>query len=65
MKVQVNGVWQQTGAATLEELLVELDCNGQEVATAVDGAFVPRDGRAMTLLEEGAVLDIVAPVQGG
>lgn len=65
MKLLINGEWRPTRSATLEELIGELDYNSAQIATAVDGVFVSRDGRPEVPLCEGMVVDIVAPMQGG
>jgi len=64
-RIRVNGEVTATAAATLAELLSELGYGEGEVATAVNGAFVPRSARGQArLLPEDAV-EIVAPRQGG
>jgi len=46
-------------------LLETLGYGAAQVATAVDGEFVPRERRAEQPLREGMRIDIVAPIQGG
>ena len=63
--VTVNGEPQDIAAATLAEALVALDYADAIVATALNGAFVPKRKRAETPLTEGDRIEIVAPRQGG
>ena len=64
-KIVVNGEATETGAATVAELVAELGYNGAQVATALNGDFVPRSARAQTKLSAGDNIEIVAPRQGG
>jgi sulfur carrier protein len=50
---------------TLQELLEKLGYTPQNVAVAIDGAFVPRSKYPMLAIEAGQTLDVVAPMQGG
>jgi sulfur carrier protein len=52
--ILLNGEPTHTEAATLAE-----------VATALNGDFVPRGARAATQLADGDKVEIVAPRQGG
>ena len=63
-KIVVNGEATETGAATVAELVAELGYNGAQVATALNGDFVPRSARAQTKLSAGDNIEIVAPRQG-
>ena len=63
--VVVNGEPAAAAAATLAELLSELGYEPDHVATALNGAFVPRRARAETRLAAGDEVEIVAPRQGG
>ena len=64
-RVLVNGEPRVTHAATLAELLLELGYVAGEVATALNGAFVPRAARAEARLAADDAIEIVAPRQGG
>jgi sulfur carrier protein len=64
-RVVVNGEATETGAATVAELVAELGYNEDQVATALNGDFVPRSARAQTKLSAGDNIEIVAPRQGG
>ncbi len=61
----VNGEPAETAADTLAALVVSLGFAETSVATALNGAFVPRGQRAATLLSHGDKVEIVAPRQGG
>jgi sulfur carrier protein len=63
--ILLNGEPAETQAATLAELVAGQGFAETAVATAVNGAFVPREARAATLLAAGDRVEIVAPRQGG
>ena len=63
--VLVNGERTETGAASLSELVVQLGFGEGQVATALNGDFVPRQARAATGLAADDKVEIVAPRQGG
>lgn len=63
--VLLNGEQAETEARTLAELIASQGFIGGEVATALNGDFVPRHARAATRLAEGDKVEIVAPRQGG
>ncbi len=65
MRILLNGTETAVTALRLDDALAELGYGGAHVATAVNGAFVPRDARARTQLVEGDRLEVVAPLQGG
>ena len=66
MNVTVNGE-----EKTFEAPLNLYDCLAQEgvvemlVAVARNGTFIPRTQYKQTVLEQGDLIDIVAPMQGG
>ncbi|MDO5704201.1 MAG: sulfur carrier protein ThiS [Paracoccus sp. (in: a-proteobacteria)] len=64
MNITLNGAAQQTGAATLADLLTEQGF-GPKVATARNGDFVPAALRDATPIAEGDRIEVVAPMQGG
>lgn len=64
MKIILNGHEQKTQATTLASLLVEHGFDGS-IATARNGAFVPRAQRADTPIREGDRIEVVSPMQGG
>jgi sulfur carrier protein len=63
--VVVNGERTESWAVSLAELVTELGFSGDQVATALNGDFVPRQARATTGLAAGDKIEIVAPRQGG
>ena len=63
--ILVNGERTETGAASLGELLAQLGFDPNQVATALNGDFVPRQVRAETGLAADDKVEIVAPRQGG
>jgi sulfur carrier protein len=65
IRLVVNGEATETGAATLAELVAVLGHTEGEVATALNGDFVPKGARAETRLAAGDSVEIVAPRQGG
>jgi sulfur carrier protein len=65
MRLVVNGEPQDVPAATLAEALQLLDLAEAQVATALNGEFVPARARAETLVKDGDRIEIVAPRQGG
>jgi sulfur carrier protein len=64
-RIVVNGAPTATRAANLAELLLELGHAEGAVATAVNGAFVPRAARGRTPLAPEDAVEIVTPRQGG
>jgi len=65
VKLLVNGTPYDCECSSLAALLETLGYGAAQVATAVDGEFVPRERRAEQPLREGMRIDIVAPIQGG
>ncbi|MEL6298652.1 MAG: sulfur carrier protein ThiS [Pseudomonadota bacterium] len=63
--IRVNGANQTLACTTLADVVDALGYDAEHVATAVDGAFVPRAKRADTAIADGAEIEIVAPRQGG
>jgi len=65
MRLEINGAWQETEAATLAELLTQMDYGDAPVATARNGAFVRKQDRATTTLHPEDKIEILVPRQGG
>jgi sulfur carrier protein len=65
MRIELNGETREVSAERLDAALDELGYAGATVATALNGAFVPRAARARTTLREGDRVEVVAPLQGG
>jgi sulfur carrier protein len=63
--ILLNGERIETEACTLAELVAGQGFSAAGVATAVNGAFVPREARAAMQLAGGDRVEIVAPRQGG
>ncbi len=63
--VVINGARCEVRAATLADVVTELEHEPAAVATALDGAFVARARRAEVAIKDGAEIEIVAPRQGG
>jgi sulfur carrier protein len=61
----INGEPREVAAGNLAEALVALEYEDAVVATALNGAFVPKRKRAETPLRHGDRIEIVAPRQGG
>jgi sulfur carrier protein len=64
-RVVVNGEPIETCARTLADLLSETGYGEAKVATARNGAFVAARLRAETFIEQGDLIEIVAPRAGG
>lgn len=65
MKIIVNGEPASTDAATLADLLAELELADAIVATAVNGDMVRAARRMATPIADGDRVEILAPMQGG
>lgn len=65
MRLIVNGEPQTITVATLSELLVTLDYEGDWLATAVNGELVHREDRADHALNDNDRIEILTPMQGG
>jgi len=65
MQIELNGALITTAALTLAELIEEQGFDATSVASAMNGAFVPRASRAAALLFDGVRVDILSPMQGG
>ncbi|HMF06886.1 MAG TPA: sulfur carrier protein ThiS [Methylocella sp.] len=65
MRIHVNGKQRDVAAATLADLLRELDYCDRVVATALNQHFVRRQDRGSVNLKEGDAVEIVVPRQGG
>jgi len=65
--IQVNGEPRETSAATLVQLLGQLELGETTagVAVAVNGAIVPRSAWAGHPLRNGDRVEVIGAVQGG
>jgi len=66
MRITINGTDKDfTAPPNVAEALDAEGYGGKLVAVALNGAFVPKEKRADTALNDGDALEIVAPMQGG
>ncbi|QFI68847.1 sulfur carrier protein ThiS [Sinorhizobium alkalisoli] len=65
MTLIVNGETLESGAATLSELLLALEYEGEWLATAVNGELVHREDRSTCRLSDGDRIEVLSPMQGG
>lgn len=65
MRIILNGTETEVTAARLDALLAELGYGEAVVATALNGRFVHRSGRASATLRDGDRLEVLAPLPGG
>ncbi|MBP2234088.1 sulfur carrier protein [Sinorhizobium kostiense] len=65
MTLIVNGEMLEMSAATLSELLLALEYEGEWLATAVNGELVHREIRGAFRLSDGDRVEILSPMQGG
>lgn len=65
MEIQVNGEAQTTSACTLHDWVLAQGATPESLATAVNGQFVPRTLRAVTVLRAGDHILTFQPITGG
>lgn len=65
MKIKINGETCDISCSTLTELLNHLGHESDQVATAVNGVFVPASERDKYVLSSDDAVDIIAPMAGG
>ena len=65
MKLHVNGEQHELPAATLSEVLLLLDYDGDWLATAVNGELVHLEDRGACHVREHDRIEILSPMQGG
>lgn len=61
----VNGETVESAAATLADLLIVLEYEGEWLATAVNGELVHREDRTACRLTNGDRIEVLSPMQGG
>lgn len=61
----VNGQPVTTSIRTLDQFLTKAGYAGAQIATALNGEFVPHSARAKTVLADGDKVEILSPRQGG
>ncbi len=65
MKLIVNGEPHQVSAQSLDGLMIELEFEGEWLATAVNNELVRAAERRECLLQDGDRIEILTPKQGG
>jgi len=66
INVSVNGEMREIAEGlNIHQLIEALDYRIKGFAVAVNTTFVPIDRYDVTVIEEGDLIDILAPVQGG
>jgi len=66
IKVSVNGeVKEIAEGLNIHQLIEALDYRIKGFAVAINTTFVPIDSYDKTVVEDGDLIDILAPVQGG
>ena len=65
MKMKINGESHDISCSTLTELLTYLGHETDQVATAVNGTFVPALERDEYVLSSDDAIDVIAPMAGG
>jgi len=75
MRIRLNGAWRDLHEAapasahglspSLAAVLEQLGYGHLQVATAVNGEFVPACSRAAVWVREGDRIEVLAPMQGG
>lgn len=63
--IVLNGEPIETGARTLEDVVVEAGFGEARVATAVNGTFVAAGQRAGVMITAGDKVEVVSARQGG
>lgn len=64
--ITLNGEPRSVGdGATLADLIAAMAVPPRDLATAINGEFVPRDARAQVPLREGDAIDTFQPITGG
>lgn len=64
-EIELNGEKKTIKAATLAELVEELELADAVVATALNAHFVPKGKRAEVAISQGDRIEILSPMQGG
>ena len=66
VSIVVNGQERDVSVnTTIEALLIELEISPTGVAVALDRAVVPKSSHSQTVLQSGAVVEIIRAVGGG
>lgn len=65
MQIIVNSRPCDVAGRTLATALAELGFTSPAIATALNGAFVPKGARDGTALRDGDRIEVLSPMQGG
>ncbi|MGH1349330.1 MAG: sulfur carrier protein ThiS [Methyloligellaceae bacterium] len=65
LNIILNGSPFETEAVNLEQLCIALGYEGSKVATALNGAFIPRTSREDAKISLNDKIEILSPRQGG
>jgi sulfur carrier protein len=65
MKIVLNGEAIETECNTLTTLLESLKHDKKSIATAVNKEFVPVEQRDGYVIEDGDLIEVIAPMSGG
>ncbi len=65
MNIFLNGSPYETNAGNLKQLCSHLGYKETEIATAINGEFIPRVARVETRINHDDKVEILSPRQGG
>ncbi len=65
MMIFVNGEKITETFVTLYDVCCAMTLDAESVATAVNGDFVPKTLRQVTVLSDGDHIEIITPLEGG
>jgi sulfur carrier protein len=65
MMIFVNGEKITQDFKTLYDVCLAFSDDSEAVATALNGDFVPKSSRKITLIQNGDTIEIIAPLEGG
>ncbi len=65
IRLTVNGQPVSASIGMLDQFLTKAGYAGAQIATALNGEFVPQSARATTVLADGDKVEILSPRQGG
>lgn len=65
MQIHLNGESRDISAATVAELLAELDLHGRRIAVEVNGEIAPRSQHEHMTIKAGDRIEIVHAIGGG
>jgi sulfur carrier protein len=66
ISISYNGHPKQIDAnSTVEQLLKDNLSSTEDIAIAINTTFIPRESYPQHIINDGDVIDIVSPIQGG